>query len=162
MILSKWKISLLGHLHRDGVLPSSYRTRIVYIEDHSIFREAVINNCIKPFFKNLHLTEFTNGNDAFEYIKNEINANSKIDLIITDINHPGMSGYKLVDAVHEYEKSTGSDKFIPIIVITMIEETHFMKMRKHKKVDYYLNKTTSPENIIDCIEEVLYAFNDAG
>lgn len=66
--------------------------KIVYLDDHLLFSNAMSQQCIYPYFPNASLIQFTNGNSAHDYLKNAIKSHDKIDLFITDINHPGMLG----------------------------------------------------------------------
>lgn len=157
MTISKWSISARGQLVYEKNPNLSEHRRIVYLEDHSLFRETVINYCIKPFFSNIHLIEFSDGNDAYRYIKNDLQANGQIDLIITDIYHPGMRGNELVNAVRFIEGFVGSRIHIPIMVLSMVEQARYPELRKNKLVDRYLPKSTEAEDIVDCLEEILYA-----
>lgn len=157
MIRSKWSISARGQFVYEKLPNLSEHRRIVYLEDHSLFRDTVINYCIKPFFSNIQLIEFSDGNDAYGHIENELRANGDIDLIITDINHPGMRGNELVNAVRFIEGFAGSRIHIPIIVLSMVEEARYPDLRKNKMVDRYLSKSTEAEDIVDCLEEILYA-----
>ncbi|MBK9485677.1 MAG: hypothetical protein IPO01_10845 [Chitinophagaceae bacterium] len=78
----------------------------------------------QPVFTNPELIEFSDGDEANDFIENELSANRKINLIITDINHPGLKGNELAKAVRNYEKL--SDNSIHIIsIISMVEEKIF-------------------------------------
>lgn len=156
MNLSKWSISHQGNFSRKGYMPASSQARVVYLDDHKLFRGAVVNSCIKLFFKNMDIIEFENGDDAYDFIKKEINNKNKIDLLITDINHPGLRGQELVKSIRIVEKLAGGLSRIPIILLTMVGESYYPELLNDKLVDYFLSKATEPEDIIDCMEEILY------
>ena len=156
MRLSKWSISQPGKLIHAGASGLKSPFRILVLDDHKVFRTGLIDYCIRLFFKNIDLIEFQNGDDAYEFIKNEINNNSKIDLFITDINHPGMRGQELVKSIRYYESLSGDKIRIPIIILTMVDKTRYPELIADKIVDHYLTKTTEPEDITDCMEEILY------
>lgn len=156
MFLSNWFVSPLGNFSRTGLLSLSSPLRVVYLDDHKLFRGTVVNYCIKPFFKNMDIIEFENGDDTYDFIKTEIGNNNKIDLIITDINHPGLRGQELVKYIRFHEGLSVSSKRIPIIMLTMVDETRYPELVEDKIVDSYLSKATEPEDIIDCMEEILY------
>ena len=156
MLLSKWSISPQGSLSRKGLLSSASPFRVLYLDDHSLFRGAVVDSCMKPFFTNMDITEFDNGDDAYEFIVQEINDKHRIDLIITDINHPGMRGHELVRAVRLAEKMEDSTARIPIIVLTMVNVENYPQLITDKLIDHYFTKTTEPEDIIEGVEESLF------
>lgn len=130
--------------------------RIIHLDDHSIFRDGLSKSCIQPFFTNAELIGFSNGDEAYDFIKNEITANRKIDLIITDINHPGLKGNELAKAIRDYERLSDNPIHIPILIISMVEEKNFPELRANKVVDAYLTKATEVEDIIVCIETILH------
>jgi len=156
MGLSKWAITQRGTLIYTGVADPASPFRILILDDHKLFRKAVTDYCIRPFFKNVELIEFENGDDAYAFIKNEISNKSMIDLFITDINHPGIRGQDLVKAIRQYESMYGKPSRIPIMMLTMVDETRYPELVANKMVDSYLTKATEPEDIIDCMEEILY------
>jgi len=156
MILSKWSITQQGNLFHAGSIQVTTVFRILVLDDHKLFRKAVTDHCIRLFFKNIELIEFENGDDAYEFIKNEIHNKSKIDLFITDINHPGLRGQELVKSIRFDEGLSGNLTRIPIIMLTMVDETRYPELVANNIVNYYLTKATEVEGIIDCIEEILY------
>lgn len=156
MRLSKWTISQQGKLSHAGSNPLTIPLRILVLDDHVLFRQAITAYCILPFFRNINLIEFENGDKADAFIKNEIDNKNRIDLIITDINHPGMRGQDLVKSIRYYESLSGNQIRIPIIILTMVNETCYPELIADKMVDRYLTKATEPEDIIDCMEEILY------
>lgn len=156
MILSKWTISQQGKLYHAGYNPLNTPLRILVLDDHKLFRQAITAYCLLPFFSNINLIEFENGDEADAFIKKGINDKNRIDLIITDINHPGMRGQDLVKSIRYYESLSGDKIRIPIIILTMVDETRYPELIAGKMVDRYLTKATEPEDIIDCIEEILY------
>lgn len=154
MQLSKWFISKQAKLIHKGKLRSPLR--ILVLDDHKLFRSAVTVHCILPYFKDCELLEFENGDTALAFITNEIHHNRKIDLIITDINHPGLRGNELVKSIRLYEKSADTQTRIPIIMLTMVEERNYPELLADNIVDHYFTKATEPEDIVECMEEILY------
>ncbi len=129
--------------------------RIVHLDDHSIFRDGVSKSCILPFFTKPELFGFSDGDEAYDFIKTEITANRKIDLIITDINHPGLKGNQFANAIRDYEKLFNNAIHIPILIISMVEEKNFPELRADKIVDAYFTKATEVKEIVDCIRNIL-------
>lgn len=92
MKFSNWHISVTGELKHSNLISRTKRFEVIYLDDHRIFRQGIENYCINPFFNNIDLNQLTNGDDAYEHLKQKITNGEKIDLFITDINHPGLSG----------------------------------------------------------------------
>ena len=153
---SKWYISQQGKLSHAGSKPFAPPYSILVLDDHKLFRSAITDYCIRPFFKNINLIEFENGDDAFAFIKNEINNKNKIDLLITDINHPGLRGQELVKSIRFHEGLSATPNRIPIMILSMVDESRYPELIAHKMVDHFLTKATEPEEIIDCMEGILY------
>ncbi len=104
----------------------------------------------------MNIIEFENGDDTYNFIKTEINNKNKVDLIISDINHPGLRGQELVKSIRIVEELDGGANRIPIILLTMVGESYYPELLKNKMVDFFLSKATEPEDIIDCIEDILF------
>ncbi|CAH0535779.1 Chemotaxis protein CheV [Vibrio stylophorae] len=50
----------------------------------------------------------TNGNDALQMMRNAANAGSPIDILVSDIEMPGLDGYELAFEVHDDVKLSGA------------------------------------------------------
>ena len=87
-----------------------------------MFSKAISQQCIYQYFPNARLTQFTNGDRAHEFLEASIKAHDKIDLFITDINHPGMQGDYLAHFIRTHEKAYSSPFVIPILVVSMVGE----------------------------------------
>jgi len=86
--------------------------RIIVAEDNDILRKSL------SFFlesKGFNVDQFSDGKDALEAIEKE-----NYDLILTDINMPGVSGMEITQHVRENLKSE-----IPVIILTSsaVEQT---------------------------------------
>ena len=158
MTLSDWSVSVQGNFSRKGSLFVNRAFHIVYLEDHKLFSDAVSEYCIKPFFPLVNFTILANGDDAYAYIKRQIDKNSRIDLFITDINHPGVKGAALIKMIRQYEKEKGDISRIPIMVLTMMAGTFVPQLVEGgmDMVDRYFSKSAEANEIIDCIEGILY------
>lgn len=121
-----------------------------------MIRETVIDLCLKPFFSNIDITQFSDGDEALEFLKHNISHYKKIDLLITDINHPGLKGHDLVKAVRKLEWISEIPYCIPIIILSMIEESRFPDLRS-EGINGYLCKSCEPEEIIEQVDNILYS-----
>jgi len=156
MVLSKWNISATGNLFLAGASKLNAPARIVYLDDHQLFRNGLADQCIRPFFKDTEIIQFSDGNLAWNFIKSELNSGKKIDLVITDINHPGIKGNQLVEFIREQENVEKKEKPVPIMIISMVAVSYFPDLLSKNKVNCYVCKSAEIEEVIDCLEEILY------
>ena len=131
--------------------------KIVYLDDHLLFSKAMSQQCIYPYFPNAHLIQFTNGDKAHYYLENAIKGHYKINLFITDINHPGMQGDCLAHALRSYEKKFSSPFKIPILIFSMAPENEESVYLDNSGIviQKHLTKAATVEEIIHSIKELL-------
>jgi|GEM_PF-7055249 len=156
MHLSKWNISPSGNFFLAGASKPTAAARIIYLDDHQLFRNAVADQCIRPFFKDTELIQFSDGNPAWEFIRSDFNSGIKIDLVINDINHPCLKGNQLVEFIREQENAEKKEKPVPIMIISMIAVSYFPDLLSKNMINYYVCKSAGIEEVIDCLEEILY------
>lgn len=78
---------------------------------------------------------FASGNQALEYISSH-----EVDLLLTDIKMPGMSGLELIEAVRKLGKK------LQILILSGHDDFHFVKKAlHHNAVDYILKPTDITE-----------------
>ena len=93
-----------------------------------------------------------NGREALEKIK--INPDHPpLDLLITDIQMPGLTGLQLIDEIHRLNIS------IPILVITAYGGQKLIKELRQRGCQYYLDKPFDEEKLI---KKVLTIFGGKG
>ena len=156
--MSKWVVSQQGSIQRESSLPANRSFHMVCLDDHKLFSTAVAEYCIKPFFPLAKLEILTNGDDAYRYIKSQIDHNNHVDLFITDINHPGLRGDVLIRMIRQYEKEKRCALRIPVMVITMMSYAFVPELvaAGMDMVDFYFSKTAEAYEIVDGIESLLY------
>jgi two-component system chemotaxis response regulator CheY len=87
-----------------------------------------------------------NGQEALEVLKDKW-----IDLVITDLNMPVMSGFELVDAMQGNETL----KVIPIVVVSTEGSAARIDDLKQKGVRGYVRKPFTPEQIREMINKIM-------
>lgn len=138
--------------HKNSLL---YHARVIFIDDHILFRNGVIDQILRPLFISSDIIEIENGDNACDFIENEIKNKNKIDLIITDILHPGLTGNELVKHIRFYERQYNNKLRIPIIVLSMVPQTSYPELMADEIIDAYLSKGDKAEDIIMCLEGIL-------
>ncbi len=124
---------------------------ILIVDDSKTIRSILV--------KTLHLTkleinqifEAGDGKEALECLQG-----NWIDLVLTDLNMPVMSGLELVNAMAE----DGMLKSIPVIVISTDGSSTRIEELKEKGVREYIRKPFTPETISGIIDRVLGVANE--
>jgi two-component system invasion response regulator UvrY len=118
---------------------------IALIDDHKLFRRGLAN-LIKMVDPGYHiLFEADNGDD----MRAKLSPNNSPDIILMDINMPGMDGYESVRWLNEHFP------LIIVIVVSMIEkEDAIVKMLK-LGVKGYLCKDIEPQELGEALHAVM-------
>jgi len=119
----------------------------VLIVDDSKTIRAMVSKTLK--LSNLEINEIheaANGKEALECLRN-----NWVDIVLSDLNMPVMSGIELVNEM------AGDNllKDIPIIVISTDGSTTRIEELKQKGIKEYIRKPFTPEEISEIIEKVL-------
>lgn len=116
------------------------KIKIVLVDDHQMFRDGV--KAVLSDEANIEIVgEVGNGNDLYKLLETEA-----VDLIITDISMPEISGIEVTKHV--------SEKFpdIKILILSMHSNEEFITKALSSGANGYLPKDTS-------MSELLYAIN---
>lgn len=125
------------------------------MDDHQLFRRGVFDFCIHPMFPNAEVLDFANGDEAFAYLSKGILEDDLPDLLITDVNHPGMRGDALVKSIRQAESDHCSLRPIPIIVLTFCDQVYAPLLKPGKNVDEYFCKSVTEEDLSAAIRRAL-------
>ena len=126
--------------------------QILHLDDHIIFADGLVN-AVRKWFPNAVFKNIQNGDEALAYVKSILVLNKKLDLIVTDINHPGLHGIEFATEVRIIEKAFG--RRTPILFITMVDDDYTREKAEILPLVKYLTKTTSPEDICLAINELV-------
>lgn len=118
--------------------------RIVLAEDNDILRKSL------SFFlesKGYTVDQFSDGKDALDAIEN-----NSYDLVLTDINMPGISGMEITQYIREHISSE-----IPIIILTSsgVEQTELDSF--DIGANEFMAKPVSPAVLLVRINKLLKA-----
>lgn len=89
--------------------------------------------------------EATDGNDALAKLKG-----AKVNLIISDVNMPGMDGISLVKAV----KADPATKFMPILMLTTESEASKKQAGKEAGAKAWLVKPFQPNVLLSAVSKL--------
>ncbi len=116
---------------------------ILVVEDSLMLRKVACFPLEKAGYK---VVEANNGIEAIEAMSKEA-----IDLIITDLNMPGMDGFELITQVKENEKF----KHIPIIILTTEGKKDMVMKGLTLGANSFLQKPIKPDQMLQEVERLL-------
>ncbi|MEA1981995.1 MAG: response regulator [Campylobacterota bacterium] len=120
---------------------------ILYAEDEAMLRDSM-KATLEKFFGKVFIA--TNGQEAFEIFKKE-----DVDLIMTDINMPIMSGTELI---HNIQKLSDEDEYI--IVLSAHNESKLLTKLINLGINNFLNKPLDKQLMINSLYKVCSTIND--
>ncbi|WP_160677385.1 helix-turn-helix domain-containing protein [Clostridium sp. C8-1-8] len=120
--------------------------KIIVVDDDKIIRMGLSKVIKRLFEQHEVVADFANGNTALEYLKENY---LSIDLVVTDIKMPVMSGIELIKRAHEILKK------IPLfIVLSGYDEFTYVRDSMKAGAFNYLLKPIRSEELADIIKEV--------
>ncbi|MBI3873725.1 MAG: response regulator [Arcobacter sp.] len=118
---------------------------VLYAEDDSHARNTLSGILLK-LFKKVFVAE--DGRQGLEYFKRNYET---IDVVISDINMPHMSGMEMLEGIRKIKKD------IPFIFTTAHQERDFLVDAIKFGVSYYANKPVNIKEIIYKVQEACQA-----
>jgi DNA-binding NarL/FixJ family response regulator len=121
----------------------SKNIRILLADDHKMFA-AGIENLLSgvPDFEIMGV--YHNGKDALNALEDK-----KVDLVITDMNMPGLNGLGLLQQIKKKRWK------VKTIVLSMYDEEEIFKKCVKQGVNAYVLKNADPDELIYTIREVI-------
>jgi CheY-like chemotaxis protein len=90
---------------------SNFRRLVLYVSDNK-FMHIIIKDTLKPY--NVEVIDVYSGEEALEALDK-----IRPDLILSDIDMPGMSGFELCHAIHKLDKN----RQFPVVIYSGSEST---------------------------------------
>ncbi len=124
------------------------KSKIMIVDDEEHIRELIRFYLDKEGFDCI---EAANGDQALEIIENQY-----IDLALVDIMMPGMDGFDLVEAMHQYRE-------FPVIMLTAKSQSKDKLRGFSLGIDDYVTKPFDPEELLARIKTILkrYSINSS-
>jgi DNA-binding response OmpR family regulator len=118
--------------------------RVVYIEDEQEMIDLVRLILSR---KGYEVIGATGGRDGLDLVRQSLP-----DLVLLDLMMPDMDGWE----VYQQMKAEESTRMIPVIVITAKAQSIDKVLGLHiAKVEDYISKPFSPQDLIESVEKVL-------
>lgn len=128
---------------------SAMRARILIVDDHPTMREAMRLVLADEGFT---VDEAADGARALDMV-----ASDRPDLVLLDLNIPGISGQDLLEALKASRVTSG----IPVVVVTA-EEEEGRRAALQAGAEDYLTKPFSPRALVLTVEQVLEGSEPTG
>jgi two-component system, OmpR family, response regulator VicR len=127
------------------------KRRVVYIEDEQEMIDLVrliLNR------KGYEISGANGGHEGLDTVRKELP-----DLVLLDLMMPDMDGWD----VYQQMKADEATKNIPVIVVTAKAQSIDKVLGLHiAKVDDYISKPFSPQELVDSVEKVLSRQKESG
>ncbi len=117
--------------------------KIVIADDHQMFIDG-IRSLLKKETQLHFVHEALNGLDAFTYIQK-----NPVDLLITDISMPGMSGTELT------KKIKNEFPGIKVLVLTMFNDPAIINEILQSEAEGYILKNTGKQELLAAINKIM-------
>lgn len=116
--------------------------KILIADDHQMFIDG-IKSLLRKESGIDFIGEVTNGNDAFEFLKN-----NKVDLMIADISMPGIDGIELTKKVKQFYPE------VKVLVISMHDDKQIISEILLAEAEGYILKNTGKAELIAAIKNI--------
>ncbi|MCP4633799.1 MAG: response regulator [candidate division Zixibacteria bacterium] len=124
---------------------------ILVVDDSKTIRSIIVKTLKLSELDIGEIHEAENGKIALEILHN-----NWIDLVLSDLNMPVMTGIELVNAMAE----DGLMKSVPVVIISTDGSATRIEELKAKGIREYIRKPFTPEAIKNLIDRILGVFND--
>ncbi|MBI4645921.1 MAG: response regulator transcription factor [Bacteroidia bacterium] len=121
---------------------------ILIVDDHQMFIDGVKLLLRKAENFNV-VAEAINGKQAIDIIRNCDGRNYEINLVITDISMPEMSGVELTRLIKE------EFPHIKVLVLTMYNDREIVNEIINSEAEGYILKNTGKKELIEAINRIL-------
>lgn len=117
--------------------------KIVIADDHQMFIDGIKSLLSKEKKLNF-IYEAANGEDALSYIRKNV-----VDLLITDISMPGMSGTELTKKVKQ------EFPHIKVLVLSMFNDPAIVNEILQSEAEGYILKNTGKHELLSAISKIM-------
>lgn len=119
------------------------KLKIVIADDHQMFIDG-IRSLLKKETQLQFVHEALNGEDALSYIRK-----NEVDLLITDISMPGMTGTELTKIVKQEFPN------VKVLVLTMFNDPAIINDILQAEAEGYILKNTGKQELLSAINKIM-------
>lgn len=125
--------------------PASSRIRILVVDDHP-HTAVTLARAITQISPRVEVISATNGRDALQQAKDEA-----VDILITDMNMPEMTGLDLIDELNDYP----TKRPVFCFLVTAHDTQEVLTSAQRLKVKEVIRKPVRPERICQVIAKAI-------
>jgi len=118
--------------------------KILIIDDHSLFREGLCY-VLDSLDEQVDIIEASNYERALDCLSN----NPDLDLVLLDLNMPGIDGFKTLESCTEHYPAT------PVVILSASTQNSDVQRALHLGAVGYIPKDTSSEIMLNALRLVL-------
>jgi DNA-binding NarL/FixJ family response regulator len=119
------------------------KTKILIVDNHAIVLDGLKSLLSK--FEGIEIAGVaSNGEEGLKQL-----AQTKAELVITDLNMPGMDGLEFIKTVRNDFPPT------KIIVLSLHDEPHFIRNIMKQRVQGYILKNDASSELVEAVERIL-------
>ena len=118
-------------------------TKTILAVDDSRTMRDMVSHTLKGAGFNVLVAE--DGNDAVRQLEG-----GRVDLIITDLNMPGLDGFGVI----EHVRSNAQHKFVPILMLTTESDAEKKERGKAMGATGWIVKPFNPEKLVQIVHKV--------
>jgi len=122
--------------------------RVLAVDDSSTVRAVIAKTLKLSGVEVSRFGEASRGDEALEMLRTE-----GFDLVLCDLNMPGMTGYELVEALER----DGLLATVAVIIVSSLGNSVAIDELRSKGVRGYLRKPLRPESLRQVVNEVMGA-----
>ncbi|MCK5813752.1 MAG: response regulator transcription factor [Cocleimonas sp.] len=117
---------------------------LLIIDDHQLFAEG-LKFLLESFDASIRTAHVKDAKDALHYLQN----NDRPDLILLDINLPGINGFSLMN---EFQKI---NVWTPVLIISAIESPATAQLAIDSGASGFISKSCNSTGLISAVQTVL-------
>ena len=119
------------------------KVKVIIVDDHAIVLDGI--KSLLAEIENIEIAATaTNAGDAMNLLRQ-----TKAELVITDINMPGMDGLEFIKTIRSDLPPT------KIIVLSLHDEAHFVRNIMKQRVQGYILKNDASSELVEAVHRVL-------
>ena len=119
------------------------KVKVIIVDDHAIVLDGI--KSLLAEIENIEIAATaTNAGDAMNLLRQ-----TKAELVITDINMPGMDGLEFIKTIRSDLPPT------KIIVLSLHDEAHFVRNIMKQRVQGYILKNDASSELVEAVNRVL-------
>ena len=118
--------------------------KILLIDDHALFRDGIL-----LMLEDLPMPVETFEASSYESAKNILDEADDIDLVLLDLDLPGVSFFDALHAIHQQLPDS------PIVILSGTEDHHIVEQALHYGARGYIPKSAPAKTMLNALQLVL-------